>query len=57
MAKEITSIKCTHSSLMRYMKRNYPWLENNFKHFSGSIEIPMIGLNSKQPRKSLLKSK
>ena len=55
MAKEFTSIKCTHASLMAYMKRNYPWLENNFKYFPGTIEIPMTGLDPKQPRKSALK--
>lgn len=57
MAKEFTKLTCTHASLMAYMKRNYPWLENNFKYFPGTIEIPMTGLDPKQPRKSVLKSK
>lgn len=44
MAKEITKLTCTHASLMSYMNRNYPWLENNFKPFKGKIEIPLKGL-------------
>lgn len=57
MSKQFTNLTCTHASLMSYMKRNYPWLENNFKYFEGKLEIPMTGLDPKQSRKSLLKSK
>ena len=57
MSTQFTKLSCSHASLMRYMKRNYPWLENNFKYFPGKIEIPMIGLNPKDNRKYDLKFK
>jgi hypothetical protein len=44
MAKEITSVTCSHKSLQGFMDRNYAYLNYQIQPFKGTITIPLKGL-------------